>query len=139
MVNPRRLWALAGGSWALLGPNLDSPWSSWRGGLCERTGPSLYGAAGLSRRIFSKRKRHSGGSLGNSPAAAAPVSSLPGCPALLQGCGGAQSPNHWGECTPWGGLRLHPRHWGVCAPWRDLRPQELGRVGTMEVHTRAHP
>ena len=34
--------------------------SSRRGGLCERTGPSLYGAAGLSRMIFSKRQRPSG-------------------------------------------------------------------------------
>ena len=42
------------------GPDPDSSLSSWRGGLCERVGPSLYGVAGLSRRIFSKRKRHSG-------------------------------------------------------------------------------
>ena len=51
-------------SWALLGPDPDIPWSSWRGGLCERTGPSVSGVAGLSRRNFSKRKseekRHSG-------------------------------------------------------------------------------
>ena len=40
--------------WALMP---DSTQSSWRGGLCERTGPSLYGVAVLSRRIFSKRKR----------------------------------------------------------------------------------
>ena len=40
----------------MLGPDPDSPRSSWRGGLCERTGPSLYGVAGLSRKIFSKRK-----------------------------------------------------------------------------------
>ena len=55
------------------------PQSSWRGGHCERTGPSLYGAAGLSRRNFSERKSENketlGDSLGNSPAAAAPVSS----------------------------------------------------------------
>ena len=52
--------------WGELG--LDRPWhsprSSWRGGLCERTGPSLCGVPGLSRRNFSKRKsgikRHSG-------------------------------------------------------------------------------
>ena len=35
-------------------PYPDIPWSSWRGGLCERTGPSLYGVAGLSRRISQK-------------------------------------------------------------------------------------
>ena len=42
--------------WAVRGPDLDSPRSSWRDGLCERTGPFLYGVAGLSRRTFSKRK-----------------------------------------------------------------------------------
>ena len=47
-------------SWAVWGPDTGSPRSSQRGGLCERTGPSLYGAAGLSRRIFPKRKRPSG-------------------------------------------------------------------------------
>ena len=53
---------------AMMGPDPASPPSSWRDGLRERTGPSLYGAAGLSRRIFSKRKRkkkrHSGALLG---------------------------------------------------------------------------
>ena len=43
-------------SWVVMGLDPDSPQSSWRGELCERTGPSLYGAAGLSRRNFSKRK-----------------------------------------------------------------------------------
>ena len=42
------------------GPDPDSPQSSWRGGLCEKTNPYLYGAAGLSMRIFSKRKTPSG-------------------------------------------------------------------------------
>ena len=42
-------------SWAMTGPDPDSPQSSWRGGLCERTDPSLYGVAGLSMN-FSKRK-----------------------------------------------------------------------------------
>ena len=66
-------------SWAVKGPDPDSPRSSWRGGLNQRTVPSLYGMAGLSRRIFSKRKSEKKetfwGSLGNSPAAAAPASS----------------------------------------------------------------
>ena len=43
-------------SWALTGPDGDSPGSTWRGGLCERSGLSLYGVAGLSRRNLSKRK-----------------------------------------------------------------------------------
>ena len=47
--------------------------------VCERTGPSLYGG---SRRIeqedFPKKKKTLGGTLGNSPAATASVSSPPG-------------------------------------------------------------
>ena len=54
-----------GPCWALMRtvPGLeDSPRSSpsRRGGLWERTGPPLYRVAGLSRRIFLKRKRPSG-------------------------------------------------------------------------------
>ena len=62
VVNPQRLWVWLGRveSWVMWGPDPDSPRSGWRGGLCERTGPSLYGVAGLSRRNCSKRKRHSG-------------------------------------------------------------------------------
>ena len=79
-------------SWAVLGPGTDNPWSSWRGGLCERSGPSLYGVAGLSRRNFSKRKSEKketlSGSLENSPAAAAPDSSPPGCGVLQWRYGG---------------------------------------------------
>ena len=47
-------------SWAMSGPDPDNPWSSWRGGLCERTGPSLFRVAGLSRKKRkSEIKRHS--------------------------------------------------------------------------------
>ena len=62
VVNPQRLWVWLGRveSWVMWGPDPDSPRSGWRGGLCERTGPSVYGVAGLSRRNCSKRKRHSG-------------------------------------------------------------------------------
>ena len=52
-----RRWRRRVESWAACDPGPDSPRPSLRGGLCERTGPSLYGAAGLSKRIFSKRKR----------------------------------------------------------------------------------
>ena len=58
----------------MTGPDPDSSWSSWRGGLCERPGPSLYRAAGLSRRNFSKRKSEKETLciyVGNSPSAAA--------------------------------------------------------------------
>ena len=73
-------------SWVVTTRDPDSPQSSWRGGLCERPDPSLYTAASLSRRNFSKRKsekrehRHSiwhRQLLGNSLAAAALDSSPP--------------------------------------------------------------
>ena len=69
-------------SWAMWGPDPHSPHLAGEVG-CKRTGPSLYGVAGLSRRIFSfllKKKKTLWGTLGNSPAAAAPVSSPPGQP-----------------------------------------------------------
>ena len=58
-----------------------SPWPSWRGRLCERTGPSLYGGSHrIEQKDFSKEKKTLGGTLGNSPAAPAPVSSPPSHP-----------------------------------------------------------
>ena len=57
MINTLETMGAGWGELGMLGPDLDSPWPSWRGGLCKRTGPSLYGVAGLSRRIFPKRKR----------------------------------------------------------------------------------
>ena len=66
----------------------DSPWSSWRGGLCERTGPSLYGGSSrIEQEDFPKKKKSLRGTLENSPAAAVPVSSPPGHPPV------------WGRCT----------------------------------------
>ena len=49
-------WGELSESWATTGPDPDSPWSGWRGGLYEKTGPPLYGVEGLSRRNFSKRE-----------------------------------------------------------------------------------
>ena len=58
------------------GPDPDSPPSSWRGGLCERTGPSLYRESHrYEQEDFPKKKMTLGSTLGNSPAATAPVSS----------------------------------------------------------------
>ena len=76
-------------SWAMWGSDSDSPRSSWRGGLCERTGPSLYGGSGrIEQEDYLKNKRTLGGSLGNYPTAAAPVSSPPSHPAFPWGCAG---------------------------------------------------
>ena len=95
-------------SWAVWGPDLDSPWSSWRGGLYERTGPSLYGWGGrIEQEDFLKKKKTLRGTLGNSAAAAATVSSPTSRPPCVSaGLWGASSPNpkngEWGECTPGG-------------------------------------
>ena len=124
---------------AMMGPDPASPPSSWRDGLRERTGPSLYGAEGLSKRDFSKRKSEKkketlSGSLGNSLAAAPPASSPTSCPVFLQGCWGHKAhisgtrrsaclkgppgphQRHWVEYTSQRELRPHPRHWGESAP-----------------------
>ena len=63
VVNPQRLWALAGESlrvenWAMWDPDPDSPRPSWRGGLCERIGPSLYsGSHRIEQEDFPKKKK----------------------------------------------------------------------------------
>ena len=50
----------------MLGPDPDSPWSSWRDGLCEKTGISLYGGSGRIEQDDSpKNKKTLGGTLGN--------------------------------------------------------------------------
>ena len=96
-------------SWALRG---HSSWSSWRGGLCERTGPSLYGVAGLSRRNFSKRKsekkRHSvaiWGILQQQP---------------------LQPPPHPASKVVKKASSSHPRPWGECTTRRALTPAWTG-------------
>ena len=41
----------------MIDPDLESPWSSWRGGLCERMGSSLYSGSGrIEQEDFSKKK-----------------------------------------------------------------------------------
>ena len=48
---PRRL-----ASWAACEPDPDSPRPSWTGGLCERTGPSLYGGSHrIEQECFSQK------------------------------------------------------------------------------------
>ena len=118
MVNPRRLGSVE--SWARSGPDLDSPGSSWRGGLCEKTGPSLYGVTGLSRRNISKRKekRDTQGQFGEF--------SCSSSSSLL---------STWPPSTPvgmWGTPSPHPSHRRVCEPGRAPGPtsEAPGRVHT---------
>ena len=85
-------------------------------GLCERTGPSLNGAAGLSRRIFSKRKRPWGAVWG----------------ILLQQQ--LQSPLYQAAQLSRrgvGGISPHPKH-RESATQRDLRPQAPRRMQIKE-------
>ena len=102
-------------SWALRG---HSSWSSWRVGVCERTGPSLYGVAGLSRRNFSKRKsekkRHSvaiWGILQQQPLQPPPH---PASKVVKKASSSHSRP--WGECTTRRALSPHPRHQGEYTP-----------------------
>ena len=99
-----------------MGPDLDSPCSSRRGGLCERTGTSLYKVAGFSRKKFSKTKSEKEtlhGCLGNSPAAATLASSPPSCVALPPG---------------WHRKYSHLKPQGECAP-KLVGPEAAGELG----------
>ena len=125
-------------------PDRDSPRSSWRGGLCERTGPSLYGGScRIEQEDFPKKKKTLGGTLGNFPAATAPVSSPPNHPPIciptevwgygdqIQSTGGGGSAHlggpdtigtNWEVCTATGecahliseGSETTGTIWGVC-------------------------
>ena len=75
---------------------------------------------------FSQKEKDPGGTLGNSPAAAVPVSSPPSCLVLLQGCG------RYGQILSNRG-RVHttPRPQAPTresATQRDVRPNAPGRV-----------
>ena len=66
-------------SWAAWDPDRDSPWPSWRGGLCQRLGPSLYGGSHRTEQEdFPLKKKTQEDTLGNSSAATAPVPSPSG-------------------------------------------------------------
>ena len=54
----RRRWPRRVESWAACDPDPDSPQPSWRGGLCERTGPSLYrGSSRIEQEDFLNKER----------------------------------------------------------------------------------
>ena len=101
------------------GHDLDCPQSTWRGGLCERTGPSLNGAARLSRRIFSKRKTHWGqfGEFHCSSSSSLLSTWLPGAPAGM-----------WGIPSP------NPKHLGENAHLRPQAPESTNQ-GRPTKHT----
>ena len=54
----RRRWPRRVESWAACDPDPDSPQPSWRGGLCERSGPSLYGGSHrIEQEDFSQKAK----------------------------------------------------------------------------------
>ena len=55
-------------SWAVCDPDPDSPQPSWRGGLCERSGPSLYkGSHRIEQEDFSQKEKRPSGALWGIP------------------------------------------------------------------------
>ena len=118
--------------------NVGMGWGELRVGLCgalTRTAPGLAGEVGCVRaqalpcteqKDFLKKKETVGGSLGNS-AAAAPVSSPPGCPpSPPRGLCGASSPNpkhRAGGSAHLGEPEITGTYQGVYTPWADPRPQ----------------
>ena len=122
--------------------------------------PCTEGATGSSRRSFPKKKKTLWGTLGNSPAATAPVpspphhSSLRDCAHLISegaettGTTRGRVPSNWECAYPLGSartsslreLRLQEPPGGGCSAngsvctssRRELRPQEPGRVQIKE-------
>ena len=82
VVNPQRggSWLGRVESWAVWGHDPDSPWYSWRSGLCERDRPFLVQSGRIEWEDFPQKKKTLRGTLGNSLAATAPVSCLHGHP-----------------------------------------------------------
>ena len=71
-----RCWLRRVESWAIHDPDLDSHRPSWRGGLCERSGPSLYGGSHrIEQEDFSPKEKDLLGHFAEFPAATAPVPS----------------------------------------------------------------
>ena len=114
-------------------PDPDSPQSSWRGGLCERTGPSLYGGSCRIEHQDFPKKKNPQGHFGEFPCS--------NSSSLLF----TQPPAHPGSVC----IDL-----GVCAPTRDcahplgtvytssrreLRLQAPTRVGCPVTGVCAHP
>ena len=63
-----RRWLRRVESWAAYDSDPDSPPPSWRGGLCERTGPSLYGGSHRSEQEdFSPKEKDPLGHFGEFP------------------------------------------------------------------------
>ena len=117
--------------------------------------PCMEGATEVSRRIFPKKKKTLWGTLGNSPAATAPVSSPPCHP--LGDCAHLISEEAETTGTTQGRVpsdqvcaqRLGSvsSDWGVCpstgsartSPWRELRLQAPTMGGCLATRECAHP
>ena len=84
-----RRWRRRVESWAACDPGPDSPRPSLRGGLCERTGPSLYGGScTIEQEDFPKRKRPSGALWGILLLQQLQSPLYPAALVLPRGCGG---------------------------------------------------
>ena len=105
---------------------------------CVRGWPFLVWGGRTEQEDFLKKKKTLRDTVGNSPAAAAPVSSLPGCLVLPQGCEGYRA-----QILSTRG-RVHTRlrrqaPTGESATQRDMRPKAPGRVQIKEGPVHAHP
>ena len=103
--------------------------------------PCTEGATGVSRRIFPQKKKTLRGTLGNSPAATAPVSSPPchpwgDCVHLISEGAETQAPTRGGcpvtRSVPSNQEYAHPPGSVYTSSQRELRPQAPGRVRIKE-------
>ena len=123
-------------SWAVCNPDPTAPRLAGEVGYVRGQAlPCKEGATGLSRRIFRKKKKTLWGTLGNSPAATAPVSSPPHHPsgdcvhlisegAETTGTTRGRLPSNRECAQQTGSAHTSSR--------RELRPQAPGRVQIKE-------
>ena len=143
-------WTRRVESWAACDPDLDSPRPSWRGGLCERSGPSLYRGShrGGSHRIeqedSSQKEKDPLGHFGefpcsNSSSLLSPYHPLGDCVHLIwegaetRGTTQGRVPSNWECAHPLGSahtsfqreLRLQAPHGAGCSATESV-PSYLG-------------
>ena len=127
----------------LVQPSPGQPPASWRGGLCERTGPSLYGGSHrIEQQDFSKNKKTLRGHFGKLPYSnsSSLISTPPptqglcasnsACPQLILEGAETTGTYHWSVPSDW--ECAHPPGSVCTSSRRELRPQAPGRVQIKE-------
>ena len=123
----RRCWPRRVESWAACDPDPDRPWPSWRGVLCERSGPSLYGGSHrIEQEDFSQKEKDPLGHFGEFPCSN--ISSLFSTPPPDGNCAHLILEGAENTGTTWGRVPsnlecAYPLGSACTSSWRELRLQ----------------